>query len=129
MKHKFLAFVVLAVAVAVVAVPVFGHHGGAVYDNEKWTTLTGTITKFEYVNPHILIYIAHKAPNGEIQNWVLEVSPPSLQSKRGWRKDMAKAGDTVVYDVRASKNGAFVGRGSDKMLVNGKMVGNVGGAG
>jgi hypothetical protein len=120
MKTRFLGFCVLVIAVVLVAIPLFAHHGGAVYDSTKWTTLKGTLVKFEFVNPHILLYIDVKGPNGEIQHWAIEHSPPSLSVHRGWYKNMAKAGDQVEFDVHAAKNGAFVGSGGDKILVNGK---------
>jgi hypothetical protein len=120
MKKISLGLVVLAIVFALVTIPLFAHHGGAVYDSTKWTTLKGTLVKFEFVNPHILLYIDVKGPNGEIQNWAIEHSPPSLSVHRGWYKNMAKAGDQVEYDVHAAKNGAFVGSGGDKILVNGK---------
>ena len=122
MKNKLMVLPILAVGLLLITIPVLAHHGGAVYDNEKPITLTGTLTRFDFVNPHILIYIDAKGPNGEIQKWVLEYSPPALASARGWTKEMAKPGDQIVYQVNPAKNGAFVGRGAATMTVNGKKV-------
>ena len=122
MKNRLLGLSILAVGLLVVAVPLLAHHGGAVYDS-KTITLVGTITKFQFVNPHILIDIDAKGPNGEIQHWTIEHSPPSLSVHSGWYRDMAKPGDQVQYDIRPAKNGAFVGSGGNTMIVNGKQIG------
>lgn len=116
---KLLGLSVLAVALVLVTMPLFAHHGGAVYDN-KPIRLTGTVTKFAFVNPHILMYIDVKGPNGEVQQWTIEHSPPSLSVHQGWYRDMMKPGDQVEMDVRPAKNGSFVGSGGGNLLVNGK---------
>jgi hypothetical protein len=119
---KLLGLFLLAVGLLLVTVPLFAHHGTAVYDNTKWTTLTGTLTSFQYVNPHVLVYMDVKGPNGEIQHWTIEHSPPSISSHAGWSRDMAKPGDQVVYQVHAARNGTFVGNGAGSIIVNGKKI-------
>ena len=130
MKNKFLTFSFLAVALMLVTVPMFAHHGTAVYDNNKKLMLNGTVTKFEFVNPHILVYIDAPDASGTMRNWVIENSPPSLAMHSGWTKDMMKVGDKVEYEIQPARNGASVGRGGSAITVNGKKLGAApGGAG
>jgi hypothetical protein len=124
---KFLSFSFLAAALLIVTVPMFAHHGTAVYDNAKSIVLKGTVTKFDFVNPHILVYIDAPDAGGTMRNWVIENSPPSLAMHSGWFKDMMKPGDKIEYKVNPARNGAFVGRGGSPVTINGKLLG--GGAG
>jgi len=128
-KNKLLSFAFVAVGILVLTAPMFAHHGTAVYDNQNRITLSGTVTKFEFVNPHILIYIDAPDKSGTMRNWVIEMSPPSLATHSGWTKDMMKAGDKIEYEIQPARNGAFVGRGGNAVVVNGKKLGSAGAGG
>lgn len=128
MKNKLLSVALVAVGVLVLTAPMFAHHGTAVYDNQNSIVLKGTVTKFEFVNPHILIYIKAPDKNGTMQDWTIEMSPPSLATHSGWTKDMMKPGDAIEYKVNPARNGAFVGRGGNAVTINGKALGAGGGA-
>lgn len=123
MKSKIAVLSVLALSLVVVTVPLFAHHGTAVYDNAKRITLNGTLTRFDFVNPHILLYIDAPDSTGTMRNWVIEMSPPSLATHSGWTKDMMKVGDKIEYTISPARNGAFVGRGGNSVTVNGKQLG------
>ena len=129
MRNKLFAYCLVAVGLMLVTVPMFAHHGTAVYDNNKNLVLNGTLTKFEFVNPHILLYIDAPDASGTVRNWVIEMSPPSLAMHSGWTKDMMKAGDKVEYEIQPARNGAPVGRGGNAITVNGTKKGSAGGAG
>ena len=114
----------LAIAAIVLAgsAPLQAHHGQAVYVT-KSTTLTGTVSDFEFTNPHVLIHIDAMGADGSVQHWTVETAPPSLATHTGWYKDMMKPGDQITYEIHAAKNGAYIGRGGSKVIVNGKMLG------
>jgi len=87
----------------------FAHHGTAGYDMGKTLTLSGTVTRYDWSNPHVVVYMDAKDPSGHTQHWTLELSPPLLLERVGWSKNSMKPGDQVVAETHPSKNGAPVG--------------------
>jgi hypothetical protein len=97
-----LAFV-LSAAVA----PVLAHHGFAVeFDEKKPILLAGTVTKVEFMNPHIYFYVDVKSNDGKLANWAFEGGPPNVLYRQGWRKDTVKPGDRVTVKGFRAKDGA-----------------------
>jgi len=123
MKIKLFAATVLVVSLAFVATPVFAHHGGAAYDNTKVVQLTGTITSFQFINPHCIVALDVKGPSGDIQHWTMETPAPSLMKHGGWYKDMMKPGDVISAGLHIARNGSYVGKiAGDSITVNGKQI-------
>jgi hypothetical protein len=82
--------VVSAVAVAVLLEPatVLAHHSfAAEYDADKPVTVSGTVTKIEWMNPHIYVTLDAKAENGQVEQWRLEGYPPNMLVRQGWKRD------------------------------------------
>src|SRR5260370_24381809 len=78
------------------AAPVLAHHGFAVeFDPKNPMTLAGVVTKMEFMNPHIYLYVNVKGKDGKVVNWALEGSPPNVLYRQGWRKDTVKPGKMV----------------------------------
>lgn len=78
---------------------VYAHHAGATkYDEKKPITLKGTVTKVEWMNPHIYYYIDVKDSSGKVVNWAVEGAPPNVLYRRGWKKDSLKVGDVVTVE-------------------------------
>jgi hypothetical protein len=102
---------VLGFALLLVTVPVFAHHGAAsVYDPSKKVTLTGTVTKVLWQNPHIGIFFDAVDPDtGKMVNWELgDGQAPTGLYRKGWRKDDIKVGDTItVTGASRAWNGDF----------------------
>jgi hypothetical protein len=124
-NQKLMIVFVLAACLLVVSIPVFAHHGVAGYDMTKTITLHGTVAKFEWSNPHCVIYMDAKNANGEIQNWTLELAAPSLLSRAGWTKNSLKIGDDITAETHPARNGAPVGISSTitfilKIVINGQ---------
>ena len=90
------------------AAPLFAHHSfGAEYDSSKPITLTGVLTKIEWMNPHCFIYIDVKDDKGNVANWKLEGYPPNVLYRNGWKKDTTmKAGDRITVTGWRSRDGS-----------------------
>jgi hypothetical protein len=86
----------------------FAHHSfAAEFDASKPVTLKGTVTKVEWVNPHVWFYINVKdEKTGEVANWGAEMGPPHGLQRRGWRRDTLKIGEEVTVKGSLAKNGS-----------------------
>ena len=82
------------------------HHGTANYDTEKSVSVKGTVTDFEFVNPHVLIYMQAKDDAGKMVNWQGELTSPNRLSRGGWKKDTIKVGDVVTITGFPAKSGS-----------------------
>jgi hypothetical protein len=91
----------------------------------KTITLHGTVTRFDWSNPHCVIHMEAKSASGEVQNWTIELAAPSLLTRMGWNKNVMKAGDDITADLHPAQNGAPVGISGTitfqlKIVVNGQ---------
>ena len=84
------------------------HHSfAAEFDGEKKVTLTGTVTKVEWTNPHVWFYFNVKDPqSGQVTNWGAEMGPPHGLQRRGWRRETLKIGSEITVAGSMAKNGA-----------------------
>ena len=122
MRNKLMTISLAAVGFLAVSVPLFAHHGNAAYDASKTITLTGTGTEYIWANPHVFLKVDAKDESGAIQHWVIEAQNPVSQIDAGWSKNTFKPGDEVILDVMPPKNGTFVGRFKQRIVINGKLL-------
>ena len=109
MKFK-LAVVLLGVGVLLAVRPVVAHHAfAAEFDADKPVTLTGTVTKIEWTNPHTWFYIDVKDQAGKVTNWGLEMGSPNGLMRAGWTRNTMRVGDEVTVEGSQAKDGASVG--------------------
>ena len=88
---------ILASELAIIAPPVLAHHSlAADYDASKPITLRGTVTKFEWMNPHARFRMDAKDDSGGITNWVFELGSPNTLMRSGWTRNSLKVGDEVI---------------------------------
>ena len=108
MKRKL--FVVLAAAVVLLMVSgtLFAHHAGVLYDREHPVNVTGTVTDFQFVNPHARIYFEAKDENGNVEKWIGETAGPQRLFRVGWNKNTLKPGDKVTVTGAPFKDGRKV---------------------
>ena len=84
----------------------YAHHGvGAWYDPTRSVTVKGTVTGFEWTNPHSYIYVDAKDPNGTIKKWSAEMGSLPMLARHGWRRDTVKPGDEITLIGKPSRNG------------------------
>src|ERR687892_2783533 len=127
MTSRLSAVVVSAVGVLVLTAPLFAHHGTAAYDTTTTVTVSGTVTEFRFVNPHVLVYWDVKDAAGNVQKWSGERSGPnSMARNAGWTRNTLKPGDEVTISGRQSKNGTHT-MAISKIILNGKDITGGGG--
>ena len=103
MRRNLVALVVTA-AIWAVPGPAFAHHGTAAFDLGKQVTVKGTVTSFDFSNPHCLVHFDVKNDKGEMEQWQAELTAPTKLARGGWSKRTLKAGDTVTVTGPVSKS-------------------------
>lgn len=90
------------------AAGVAAHHSfDAEYDSKKPITVTGYVTKLDWINPHAYVYIDVKDESGSVKNYRVEMGPPYALVRGGWKRDTVKIGDKVtVTGAALAKNGS-----------------------
>ena len=92
--------------IAAIPSPLRAHHGEANYDTSKTVSVKGTVSVFEFVNPHVQITIDVKNDKGEIEKWTGEARSPAMLSRYGgWDKNTIKVGDVITLSGHQTKNG------------------------
>lgn len=109
MKGMPAAALALVAGLLMVSIPMLAHHGTTAYDPTKTLKLKGTVTSFNWVNPHVSLGWDVKAENGEVEHWVVELTSPGMLTRSGWHHDSVKAGDEVTVYIHPSKNGSKSG--------------------
>ena len=91
-----------------IAVPSFAHHSfKAQFDENKNITLSGTVTKVSWANPHVLVYLDVK-DGGSVINWELELASPNGLMSQGWKLDSLRPGDQISASGHPARDGSHV---------------------
>lgn len=83
------------VFLAVAATAVTGHHSFAVFDHSQTVTVTGTVTRFQWTNPHGFLEVDYRAADGSTRHYTIELTSINMLSRAGWTSRSVKAGETV----------------------------------
>jgi len=84
----------------------WGHHSfAAEFDSNKPISITGVITKLDWVNPHAYVYLDAKDTSGATVHWSFQTLPPSMMRVRGVTRDMFAVGQTVTISGFGAKDG------------------------
>ncbi len=104
MKTRFLGFLAVSAGLLIGAVPVFAHHSfSAEFDVKQPVTLKGTVTKVEWTNPHVWIYLDVTDAQGTVQHWQCENGAPNALSRMGWTRHSLNVGDQVTIEGSAPR--------------------------
>ena len=99
------------------------HHSfAAEFDRNSPVTLTGSVTRVDWGNPHIWVFLDVKDDTGKVSNWGVEGGAPNALFRNGWRKDSLKVGDTVTVEGFKSKDGLPRANANRVTLPDGRRV-------
>jgi len=100
-------FALLAGLAVAMVQPASAHHSfAAEFDANKPVTLQGSVTKLEWQNPHIWVYLDVKDDQGNPQRWQCEGGPPNTLTRNGWSVNSLKVGDQLTIDGVLAKDGS-----------------------
>ena len=105
------------------AMPAAAHHSfAAEYDSTKPVSVTGTLTKVEWMNPHIWFYLDVKDEKGVITTWAFSAAPPGVLMRRGISKDVLKLGSIIRVEGFRAKDGSNNANGGKVTFADGRSV-------
>jgi len=114
----------VAAVILLVGRPVAGHHSFAMFDSVNKTTITGTVTRFEWTNPHVFIEVDVPGANGQVKHWSVELGSPSILQRSGWKFSDVKPGEKITAIVNPLRDGRPGGMLYRLTLADGSMRGN-----
>jgi hypothetical protein len=123
MKTKLLTSLTFIVGLLTICGPTFAHHGASAYDVSKPLMLKGAVvTKYSWMNPHVLIFFDHTDDQGNVQHWTTEIGSPAAVSLLSWSRTTLKPGDVITVYVFQSKSRLLVGRLNKLVLADGTLL-------
>jgi hypothetical protein len=111
--------IVVAITTLAAVLSAFGHHSVAMYDNDNLITLNGTVTKVEWTSPHVFLFFETSGEDGQSVEWSVELDPPVLLRRYGWRQQTVQPGDSIEFTGAPAKSGAPAMRGAIAVLEDG----------
>jgi len=114
----------LAAAILTAAGTASAHHSFAMFDQTKQITLIGTVSAFEWTNPHAYIEMDVPDEKGTLKHWSVEMGSPSILMQSGWKFKDLKHGDKVTVRISPLKDGKPGGLLVQATLPDGRVLGN-----
>jgi hypothetical protein len=114
------ALLSLTASLLAAALPAHAHHSfAAEYDASKPIKLNGKVTKVEWTNPHIFIYLdVTDEKTGAVENWTLELGSPNSLMRLGWKRDSLKIDDAITVDGTLAKDGSKLANATTIVLAS-----------
>jgi hypothetical protein len=112
----------LAGGLGLLAAPAFAHHSTSMYDMENPVTITGTVKRFEWTNPHAFIYLEVTDEKGKKVEWAIEMMSLNHLKSYGWLHDTVKPGEMISCTGGAAKSGDPAMLASLIKLADGRMI-------
>jgi Family of unknown function (DUF6152) len=113
-----LAFLTLAATI-----PALAHHSFAAdYDASKPITVHGTVTKVEWMNPHVRFFLAEKDNSGKMTDWEFELGSPNTLMRSGWTRESLKTGAEITVKRVRSKDSSNLGNATSILSSDGKVL-------
>jgi hypothetical protein len=123
MRVKLISSIAGAACAVVVAVSAHAHHAfSAEFDNDKPIRLEGTVTKWEWINPHAWINLDVVNEAGEVEKWRIEGGAPNALLRRGWTKDSLPPGTEIVVEGFLARDGSTRASGQRITFADGRRL-------
>lgn len=116
-----------AIAAGLGTSPLPAHHSGAMFDDTRVLTLSGTVTHFDYVNPHSWLYVDVEDEDGAVTEWGFELDAPPRLRRAGVPPTHWREGERVTVRTRPLKDGRPAGLLLGAASSTGKTFGNAAG--
>lgn len=112
--------IMLAAGLLLAADPASAHHSTAEFDMTALTSIKGTVTQFEWSNPHAYIYIEAKDDKGNTTEWTAELASLGMLARINWKRDTVKPGDEITIYGNPAKSGKNLMRLDKITFANGQ---------
>jgi hypothetical protein len=122
MKNRYMS----ALAATLLAGTAAAHHSGAMFDSNRTATLSGTITEFNWTNPHSSFKVEVPGSDGKPEVWAIEMNSPQNLMRTGWKRTTIKPGDKVKVLVRPLRDGKPGGSYMSITLADGTVLDGTG---
>jgi 3-oxoacyl-[acyl-carrier-protein] synthase III len=116
-------FCTVAAALLLTAGNAAAHHSfAAEFDEHKLVTVTGTVTSFQWTNPHTWLYLDGKDETGKAAKWKFEMGSPNGLLSRGWKRSDLKKGDTITIQGFGAKDAENMANATTVTLADGRKL-------
>lgn len=123
LRYRF-ASVLAAVMLCAIANAALAHHSFAMFDQTQTVILEGTVSDFQWTNPHAVIFVDIRTAEGDMETWLFSMNSPNNLRRQGWRKDTLKAGDKVTIVMHPLRDGGKGGMFVAVTLPDGTVLGD-----
>lgn len=118
-----LSVAILSLGLLAAGLPLSAHHSVvATFDTTKVVTLKGVVTEVTWLNPHSTFSLNAKDAGGNTVTWTVELPPPNVLTRRGWKRDDLKPGDQVSVDLWPAKDDSRLGNALTVIFPDGRTV-------
>ena len=115
MRKKVFAGLSVTMGILVISSLLLAHHSDSVFDNERVVTVTGTVIRHEFVNPHDRIMLSVEEADGQTYEWIVTGGPPAQMRRVGWHDKMFAAGEQLTVTGHRYRDGR-------RVMVRGKIL-------
>lgn len=96
---------IIVSGLVLIAASASAHHSFSVFNMQEEISITGTVSKVQWTNPHIWIWVDVTDENGEVTTWGLEGMSPNFLARRGWSRTTLQVGDKITVSLRPLVSG------------------------
>jgi hypothetical protein len=123
LRYRF-ASLLAAGTLLVMAGAASAHHSFAMFDQTQTVILEGTVSDFQWTNPHAVIFLDIRTAQGDMETWLFSMNSPNNLRRQGWRKDTLKTGDKVTIVMHPLRDGGKGGMFVSVTLPDGTVLGD-----